>query len=554
MIRIFSLLTLFSVLTLVLTACPAASTTPTPTPDFSIAVSNAAPSIAEGASTTITVTITPTGGFSDQAALTINNPADVTASFNPASTNSTSSLTLSSAKAGTYPMNVTGTSGSITKTAAVTLTVTGSTAPTPPSTSTISGKVLNFGGQPVANVPVVILGQDPASQVLTTTALTGITNSSGEFTITGVTKPYDISAIATNTGKISTTYIGLTKDDPTLFVLDFGLTPTKQAIFRGDTDELPSPSNQHRHQGAFGSPEALQPFDLANNGNYRRVNTASADVSVNWFGPATTTGRIHVLQWKQQSISNPLPMSYTGYGNRDVILTDQSTTNNQNVTLTALGSNNAGGSISLPTGYTLNKKAMMVKLDTNTRLQFAQETNSNLNFNYVTPQINNANITFSASATSANGRTSSVMKQGLGLTDTNIAITIPDAPSLALPTNNAANVSYNTEFQWAPFGDTNSVNIAFVLSPVTGQLFFIISKDSKMKLPDLSAQGMPINPSFGAPGTPIPYSYQVQSLGPLSSVNDAAAPNLIKLLNGQLINSDMALGLSQTFDFTVPSQ
>jgi hypothetical protein len=111
---------------------------PTMTPDFALSASPASVSVAQGASGTSTVTVTPGGGFAGTVALSASGlPAGVTASFSPASTTGTSTLTLaasSTATTGAATVTITGTSGTLTHTATVTLTVT-STA-TPPAAPT----------------------------------------------------------------------------------------------------------------------------------------------------------------------------------------------------------------------------------------------------------------------------------------------------------------------------------------------------------------------------------------------------------------------------------
>ncbi len=100
----------------------------TTAPGYSLSASPSSLSIAAGASGTSTITITTTGGFSGSVALTASGlPTGVAASFSPASTTGTSTVTFtaaSTATASTYPITITGTSGSTTHTATVTLTVT----------------------------------------------------------------------------------------------------------------------------------------------------------------------------------------------------------------------------------------------------------------------------------------------------------------------------------------------------------------------------------------------------------------------------------------------
>ncbi|MHB8447149.1 MAG: hypothetical protein ACYC9P_04425 [Rudaea sp.] len=101
-----------------------------PAPDFSIAASPTSLSIAQGASGTSTVTISPQNGFGGSVALSASGlPSGVTASFNPASTTGSSTLTLSAsstAATGTTTVTITGTSGALTHTATLSLAVTAS--------------------------------------------------------------------------------------------------------------------------------------------------------------------------------------------------------------------------------------------------------------------------------------------------------------------------------------------------------------------------------------------------------------------------------------------
>ena len=96
--------------------------------DFSLSASPSSLTIGPSASGTSTITVTPSGAFAGAVALTISGiPAGATASFSPATTTTTSVLTINNVNAspGTYPLTVTGTSGALTHTTPVTLTITG---------------------------------------------------------------------------------------------------------------------------------------------------------------------------------------------------------------------------------------------------------------------------------------------------------------------------------------------------------------------------------------------------------------------------------------------
>ena len=102
---------------------PEASATVTAPPNFTLSISPSSVTIgALGGTATYTVTITRTGGFTGAVTLSISSlPSQVSPSFSPnPATGTTSTLSLSvrfNTKKGTYPFTVTGTSGTITRTA-----------------------------------------------------------------------------------------------------------------------------------------------------------------------------------------------------------------------------------------------------------------------------------------------------------------------------------------------------------------------------------------------------------------------------------------------------
>lgn len=109
-------------------------------PDFAISATPSSQSVAQGGSTTFTVNVTPSNGFSGSVALSVSGlPSGATSAFNPTSITGTGSSTLTvgtatTTPAGTYPLTITGTSGSLSHTAQVTLVVKGP----PPTVTAIS--------------------------------------------------------------------------------------------------------------------------------------------------------------------------------------------------------------------------------------------------------------------------------------------------------------------------------------------------------------------------------------------------------------------------------
>ena len=101
------------------------------TPDFMMTVGPASRTVTRGGSATYTVTLTPANGFNGSVTLSATNlPAGMTATFTPATTSSTSTLSVTTddtTPLATHTLTITGTSGAMTREATAFLAVT--TAP-----------------------------------------------------------------------------------------------------------------------------------------------------------------------------------------------------------------------------------------------------------------------------------------------------------------------------------------------------------------------------------------------------------------------------------------
>ena len=138
--------------------------TPVVVGDFSISATPSSQTVTAGAGTSYTATVTGSGGFNGNVSFTISGlPAGANATFNPASVIGSGSSTISvttstTTPSGSFPLTITGTSGSLVHSTTVTLVV--NPAPVPNFTISVSPTSLSVARNSSGNYTVTIAPQN----------------------------------------------------------------------------------------------------------------------------------------------------------------------------------------------------------------------------------------------------------------------------------------------------------------------------------------------------------------------------------------------------------
>lgn len=480
-----------------------------------------------GGGTTPTLTVSPTSatltaGTGNQvfnatlsnASGTINWALSPNVGTLSATTGTSVTYTPPATIASSTTVQLTATSGSLTATANI--------AVNPPANITVSGTVIGTNLQPVASAPVVITSGG--------TNFTTTTNASGLFSVSGVTPPYDATVVS---GNQSLTYKGLTRTDPLLVFLGFSPGVSRSASLSGTVSGgagFPEPAN-HVTRTAFGSPEAV---DSAT------ANTATGVYNmgtVSWFGPTTTTGNVHALQWLFDGTN--LPTDYKGYGEKlGVALSDGGAFAGQNVTMSGVSEATISGSVTLPAGYTLANKRMAIGFADGSRIDVLTDTGASTNFAYTTPNVTGATIRMQVTAGNAAGTTVVTTKPGLAVNATGVSIPLPAGSELSLPPNAATGVNNSTTFSYTPF--SGGVHFVVFNGPGANPDYVVVTAAASTTIPNLSSVGL------GLPASTV-YSWNVVGAAPFASVDAAAGPGgwLAVFLGGA--EGSVSLSTSRTY-------
>jgi hypothetical protein len=391
-----------------------------------------------------------------------------------------------------------------------------------PNTFTVNGKVVSLTGQPVPSATVQVIGKPSTT-----------TDVNGNFSIPGVSAPYDVAAVASfGPSTIVTLFKGVTRSDPRVIAFAFG-GGAKSATINGSLSGslvLPTPAFR-RTQMAFVAPEGGDTSSVLNN---------PYALNPSWFGPNSITGTVHALQWSTDLAG--LPTIYRGYGKlENVPVSDGSTANNKDVALNAVAGSILSGNVTVPAGMTLSDKQIRADFGANASIGLVYDSASGGAFSYNAPNIAGVGLTASAKANNPAGMSAEVFKRNLAANANNVNLEIPTPPSLSLPVGGATGIDLaNQPFSWAPFN--GGLHIAQIST--ASKLFVVFTTASSVTLPSTASLGLGTLPAGTA------FNWRVMGTTAMNSTDAITNPSSGSVMNALQPASDYATGNSQTNTFT----
>jgi hypothetical protein len=373
-----------------------------------------------------------------------------------------------------------------------------------PTTITVTGKVLDGSRKAATKASILIPGEGRQAVSV---------DSSGAFSIAGVTPPYDVIVVEKEL-RVASVFQGLTLQNLTLPV---DSDPAQEAEILADVKGTvtggQTPSDTYQTVVTFSSENSSStgPADLS--GAY--------SLGVSWTSAPSITGTLYALQAERSDIFD-VPTSYLAFGQREnVTLNENVKLSAQDITMSSVTNSSLAGNITVPAGYTLGPISVSLAPKPATEISLFYDIAASNAFTYTVPQIPQATFTMQVitsvpnPADPFNTPSSILFKRGLTAGTTNLALALPEASRPALPANEAKDVTQATLFSWSSFANgLHMIKFTEVKdeSPYTVALY---TKGTQTTLPDLSALGM------GLPAS-TQFTWKVQGVGAVTSMDALA--------------------------------
>jgi len=399
--------------------------------------------------------------------------------------------------------------------------------PTPPPPGvTVSGSVRDRYGEPISGASVLIKGKSAVTS-----------GSDGTFSIADVVTPYDLTVIlrAQNTALV---YKGLTRLDPSVFYP--GATGAQRTATISGT--APPASGRVTSISFFSS------GGYAYGGGQADATTGQYAFTVSWNGSqGTYAGQLYLLRWTPGA---SLPSSFDGYASKPLTINAGGGFPGNDFAAVDVADppeQSISGTVAAPASYVL-KHRQLVLLFGGAGLGWEENNPLSNAFTYTVPALSGVQniveaLAFDNSSRAIDGtaRWSEFFKTGISGNSSNVSVPLAAAPLLFSPADGAVGLDTTTSFSWGQ-GEGTGVNL-FRLEPgdPTNPTFLVFTTASDAKVPELAGAGMAL--PAGAS-----YTWEVDRIVPVASMNDAASDSFRRLFNVEA--GDGGETYSEHFGFT----
>ena len=494
-----------------------------PIAGIQLALDSSGAIVIRGGNVDIDVTLTRTGGASGPIALSVTGlPANVTASFAPAALDGavwSSVLTLSATAAAIEamrPLTIEATGASLTAEATLDLSI---------ESLAVDGRAVGIFGLP-------IIGLSVASQ-----GATSVTDASGAFELDGLSIPFDLTLSTTDGPGGVHVFEGLTTAVPVVtpaFTFGGGVLLIEQATVAGNVlGGAAVAVDREVLICAEGLDLVVFGCDVVATGETTYM------VNVGWFGPSSTSVRLHALHL--ETAGDGTPAAYLGYETFDLSLSDGDI-DARDLALAPVASRLVEGSIVAAPGMTVAGTLGAVRFGPRLSMQVFASSALVSDVSVVMPAPSGATYDFTAVGDGPLGTSFAWTVDQMG----DFGPLEVDAPlAQVTPADAAVGVDLTTSFT-----TTGSDEVRTYLFEGTGPTLALTTTRSSVTMPDPAAGGIP----FPAGAT---YSWNVVGHG-LTDADAALARSLLDYfaflalsgMGGPGYDQDGAISVGTDRDFT----
>jgi hypothetical protein len=365
----------------------------------------------------------------------------------------------------------------------------------------VSGRVIDFFRRAVPDVPVTIGG--------TTVA----TNAQGQFSIGGVTPPYDASLMLNTprnggVARYGYRFEGLTREDPALQVYTGLPSRSASSISIAYQDVILDDANLHYVIVAWSSPDGV--FVRQGSGPTEYVLEPS------WAGPAATEGTIHALDTYKDVADEP-PVAYQAYQALPLTVSDsQPASVGFNLAFDpTIVTGTISGIATHQGGADSSTNSVSLLFEDGTGMPLVEATPTGDAFSYFAPIIAGSSLVVAAS----DGIIApyGVAHRGnLAVGQADVALTVPRPVNLSSPQAGAP-VTPSTFFSWSRLSQTAQTFLWHLEFDATYEGMYVVTTRTAIELPQFP-DGFTV-----PPGTEVTWS--VETHGDAPNVDAATGPN-----------------------------
>jgi hypothetical protein len=415
------------------------------------------------------------------------------------------------------------------------------------TTNAINGKLLDAcgAGRPVSNARVIVPGK---------TAV--LTDAQGQFRIDGIGSTYDITVIPAGS-KTSRTYRGVGSRTPVLHLRDDVNKYSTTYIGRlsgGTGFPMPKIAGKENMGKALFSNNHF--FTVTDFDTSEGSMTSSAFY---WCDTAQTTISLYGLQYRTNTQTGAIT-EYTGFGSRaGVVLEDRTLLNESDdptkqLNMLDVPEGKISGKTTVATGYVLAGTQLLFAADATAYAPL--EKTSVEDFSFVSADALGAKHHVIATALSpaipepADQMTVISVKANVGPNVSGMVLNLPAAANLNSPNKNATGITSGTEFSWTKLEvPDGAVYTVFVLPLDPEQPSFqIVTTNLSSVIPDLSAQGLGLNPAQR-------YAWQVSATSGIANMDQVVGeqifPDDLNNLKASAFTRDLMMSWSAQQNFTI---